>query len=582
MIKTGKRLSLLSFFLLLLNLSAIAQNTQVTATLSNDKIFPGEQVKLTLEIKGAGSSNLSQPDLPEIPGLTWVVNSTERSTNYTIINGRPSVTYTFGYRLVAGDPGSYEIPSLTININEKVYTTESIAFEIIDRDQLASDDPNRYPDVFVEVELDDESPVPGQQLIASIILYFKDGIEVASYQPTPGWKAEGFWKEALDDVRSPIASSVIKGGIRFRKAKLLQYALFPTKSGELELSPFEVTLSIRNRNRRTSFFDLGANQSRIAVQSEALKLTVDALPNLDDAIYLGAVGDFKVNRSITTSEALVGESVEVVTEIEGSGNVPLIPKPEFEYPSGLEQYEPQETSNITRRGDQISGSKKFSDILIARNPGEYVIPAINVAYYNPVRNRYEIEELPELILNAKRDPDALVVSIESMQLDVKPVKGLTTWEIRSEKRLVESFYSWFLLALPIIVMGLGYVISNRKFKMENDVDFARSQHAFKKAISILEEVDFNTAKVKDGYASIHKSLTGFIADKLALGEGTLSDKVYIDHLSKASINNELLKNIKQLLTTCSTISYIPNASSETLQDDLEMAKSIINQLKKEL
>src|SRR5690625_7101908 len=76
----------------------------------------------------------------------------------------------------------------------------------------------------------------GQQSVASIVLYFKQGMEVTSYQPTSGWRTDGFWKEELENIRQPQAESVILSGVRYRTATLLRYALFPTRSGELSLS----------------------------------------------------------------------------------------------------------------------------------------------------------------------------------------------------------------------------------------------------------------------------------------------------------------------------------------------------------
>ncbi len=582
MIKTGKAQLLLISFLCLMLSPVLAQQPSIELTLSNNKIFPGEQVNLNLSVSGSQTSNFTRPDLPEIDGLRWLVNSSQRSTSYTIVNGQPSITYSYTYTLVAEEPGNYVIPTFGIEVNEKVYYTKAIPFEVIDRDALPDSDPDKYPDVFVQVELDDESPVPGQQVIASVVLYFKSGIEVASYQPTPGWKAEGFWKESLEDVRSPTATSVIKGGVRFRKAKLLQYALFPTKSGELELSPYEVTLTIRNRSSRlTDFFNFGSNQSRVSVNSDPVTVKVQELPDPGNALYLGAVGDFQIKRELSVDEALVGESVEVITTINGEGNVPLIPKPEFEYPGGLEKYEPQESSNISRRGDKITGFKTFSDILIARNPGSYTIPAVTVAWFNPDSKSYEKVTLPELTLEAERDPNAVANSIETLQLNIKPVSGLVNWQRSGRFKLLTSAATWIFIALPLVILAAGYVVSNYRNRMQTDSAFARSQKAYKRATETLN-FDPNEVEVKDGYNRIHKALTLFVADKLGLAEGSLSDQAYFNELQQSDASTDLQKRFRQLITRCSTISYIPDANAESLQQDISEATEILEQLKKNL
>jgi hypothetical protein len=293
------------------------------------------------------------------------------------------------------------------------------------------------------------------------------------------------------------------------------------------------------------------------------------------------VGDFEISRSLSVEDALVGESVEVITTINGSGNVPLIPKPDFEYPSGLEEYEPQESSSISRRGDSITGFKTFSDVLIARNPGSYTIPAVTVAWFNPKLDRYETTTLPEVTLKAERDPNSITNSIETLQLNIEPVSGLVNWKRSGRFRLLRSVGTWLFIFLPLIILGAGYVVSNYRNRMLNDSDFARSQKAIKRANETLA-FDPSEIDVKIGYNRIHKALTLFVADKLTLAEGSLSDEAYFTELKKSNTPAEDQKRFRQLITKCSTISYIPDAGSESLKRDLEEAKVILEQLKKSL
>ena len=153
-------------------------------------------------------------------------------------------------------------------------------------------------------------------MIASIVLYFKNDVEVASYQPSAGWKAEGFWKEDLENRQQARTTSTLIGGVRYQRAVLLQTAIFPTKSGKLELSPYEVTVQVRNRNRRRDIFSFGMGQERKELQTLPVSIDVRPLPNVD-AVYSGAVGKFQISRTINPENAFVGESIEITTTITG-------------------------------------------------------------------------------------------------------------------------------------------------------------------------------------------------------------------------------------------------------------------------
>jgi hypothetical protein len=570
------------FFLLLFfcgfSSLSLAQDIQVGAELSETNIFSGEQVKLEVSVSGNAMGSVQQPELPEINGLRWLQGSTSRGTQYTIINGKPSVTYTFGYVLIAQSPGDYTLPPISITVEDETYHTEAITFSVLDPATLESGEADRSPDIYVRIEPDIDNPVVGQQVVADVVLYFKNGVEVSSYQPTPGWKAEGFWKEELNYPQRAQTTSTIVNGVRYQKAKLIQYALFPTKSGELTLSPFEITVSVRSRRSSADPFGFGLNQERMTLQSTPVTLDVESLPELNNAEFIGAVGSFDIERSISVNEALVGESIEINTRISGNGNIPLINKPEYDLPESLERYNPEETSNVERNDREISGSRNFKDIVIPRNEGEYSIPAKRVAYYHPGRSDFVIVTLPELTFKAERDPNAPLLTEKDLRFNVKPITGLASWKSPAVTPLHEMTLVWVMIFFPIMLTLGAYGYKKYQDRMQTDSAFARSRLASDKAEKILIEAE-NTTDIKTGYHLIEKALTQYITDKLDLPPAGLSHTDLVNAIEKFS-DTDLTKSIKKLLDKCETIAYAPNATQETLTGDIEKTREIIKKVGK--
>lgn len=593
--RTGNRyLSLVLFFgFSLFGLFALKSQAQpkvsVVATVSETTIYTGERVSLSVEVSG-DFNNVSRPELPEFEGLRLLSNNPSTSRSYSFVNGQTSSSYSYSYYLIAQDTGTYTIPSITIMIDGEEFTTESIDIEIVDRNSAAAEpqESNR-PDIFLRMEISDNTPVTGQQLIADIILYFKDGLEVNSYQPVPGWKAEGFWKEELENTERPRAESTVINGVRFRKARLLQFALFPTKTGELNISPYEIIVSVRAAASRddpfSSFFGgFGSNQRQVELETEPIELDVSTLPELENGSYLGAVGNFNISRRISTNEAVAGESIEIETVVRGTGNVPLITKPEYELPDGLEVYDPQETTSLNRRNQNISGTKTFTDVLIARTPGSYTIPEKTVAYYNPVRNQYVKETLPALTFTVVRDPDSAIASEQTLTFAVKPITGLATWTTPDQRSLAGRWWFWAGLLLPLAVLGVGYWQKSYIDKMTNNTAFARATKASEKAderlaLALKKSEEGN---IKEAYNLLNKALTGFIGDKLNLPEAGLSIQSYASALQDKGVDMNLIKNVRMLLDKCATISYAPDTSHSYLKSHVGLAESIIEKLKKEL
>jgi hypothetical protein len=489
-----------------------------------------------------------------------------------------SSDHSFGYILIAQQPGSYTLPSIKVEVDNKTYNTEPISFKILDPATIDKDKSQKAPDIYVRLEPTTTTPYVGQQVIVSVVLYFKSGVEVSSYQPTPGWKAEGFWKEELEYPQRAQTTSTIINGVRYQRAKLIQYALFPTKSGELTLSPFEITVSVRKQRRSNDFFGFGVNQERMSLQSIPVTFNTQPLPELKDADFIGAVGDFTVSRSIAPKQALVGESIEITTVIKGTGNVPLINKPEYILPASLETYNPQENSSINRTNQRISGTRTFTDIVIARNEGKFVIPAKKVAFFNPQKKRYVVEELPALHFEAKRDPNAITATTENLRLNVKPITGLAQWTNGTSRALHEKAWVWMLIFLPVLITGAVYGYKKYHERMNTDAAFARSRTAGDQAQKTLVEAE-NTTGVKDGYYLIEKALGQYITDKLNLPPAGLSHANLIEEVAQRT-EPELSKELKRLLSKCETIAYAPNATQETLHADVEKTRALIKKLGK--
>jgi hypothetical protein len=433
------------------------------------------------------------------------------------------------------------------------------------------------------MEVNTRNPVPGEQIIASVLVYFKEGVQVTSYQPVPGWKAEGFWKERLE-TDQPETEIVIRNGVRYKKAELVEYALFPTRSGTLSLSSYKVAFAVRvsssGRDPFSSFF--GARQKRLELKTDPVQIDVESLPELDDARYLGAVGDFQVSRSINKKQVRVGQTIELTTRINGQGNIPLISKPDYQLPNSFETYAPKESSSINKDGRAIKGKKSFTDVLIPRKAGTYTIPGVRVAYYSTRRQDYNVKFLPPIEI--KVDPNLAAAGGSSNGIPIQPVSGAVDWQQPSRTMLIQQWWFWAALAVPPLFLLVGFWQKRYREKLSTDRDFARYENAWENAKERLSEARsfLEQDATKEVYSTLHQALTMFIGDKLSLSEAGLSDEVYIRELKNHNLDNELLNAVQSLLEKCATIRYAPNPSGKDLQADIQETERVIKQLKKKL
>tara|TARA_R100001143_G_scaffold63570_1_gene72052 strand:- start:1096 stop:2883 length:1788 start_codon:yes stop_codon:yes gene_type:complete len=577
-------------FVLLSPSQLLGQDYSVEATVSENQIFIGEQFTLSIQVSGTTMRNVSLPVLPEIDGVRVLSTTPSRSTSISIVNARTSTTTTYSYALIAQDTGSYTIPPVTIEIDGAEVQTDPIDIEILQRDQLAESERDQNPDIYLRIELDQRNVVPGQQIIASLVLYFKQGIEISSFQPTAGWRTDGFWKEELQNERQPQAESVIVNGVRYRKATLIRYALFPSRSGELTLAEFPLTVGVRTQPSRNdpfgSFFGSGANQRRISLESEPLTLNVGSLPAVNNALSINAVGDLRVQRRLSQREVVTGESIELITVVEGTGNIPLIRKPDYNLPDGLEYYSPQENSNIQRTGSNISGEKTFTELMAPRAPGRYVIPSERVAVFNPQTRSYRYITLPEIPFNVTPSAERQLTGVTSNNQTprLQPVTGLAIWENGSSKPIFSRVWFWLLLLIPLAGLIIGYQKRKLSNRLYSDRSFARAHYAkdvasdrIQQAKSIAYDND-----AKEVYNLLHKTVTGYISDRLNLPEAGLSDREILEAAKEAGIVGETYNHLRSILDKCATISYAPTGSASDFKYDINRTESLITELSKQL
>jgi len=592
MLRTGNLRAFTLLLLLLLSTisPAFAQSAKVTATLSETDIYTGERVSLTVNITGKNFNNVSTPDLPDLTGLEYLSTSPSTSSNYSFINGVISRSYTYTYYLQADKEGTYTIPPVKVTIDGKTYSTDPISVHIQNRNKAADNQSGKQkPDIYLKMEVSNRHPVVGQQIIASVVIYFRSNLQVISYQPMAGWKAEGFWKEELDDNQQPRAESTIIDGVRYRKAVLMRYALFPSKTTTLQLSPFKVNCTVRYSSDYgdpfSSFFNgFGSDQRSVDLQTDPISVDVKQLPPAPaNATALNAVGQFDISRSTDDTQVRVGQSVEIKTVIKGSGNLALISKPKYHFPSAFEVYQPQEQSNIDHNGNRITGTKTFTDVIIPRKIGTFTIPGTRLAYFNDAEQKYQYVDLNPISVNVKANPFAgNLTTSESSDLGIQPLNGLVTWQTEGYRSIFSLWWMWAGLILPLILIGVGYQRKMYLDKLRNDSRFARSTQATSLSDQHLSEAKQAAQKgdLKEAYSKLHQTVSGFIGDRMDLPRAGLEDPVYVKALRDKGVDMDIVKRIERLLTKCSTIRYAPLTSQEDFAQDANAAGELIKSLRK--
>ncbi len=568
---------------------ALGSDVRVSASVSSTHVAVGQQVTLNVEVLSREPRSVSRPELPELDGMQYLSSMPQTSSRYSLVDGIAQMSYRYSYAILATAEGTHQIPSVYVSVDGREYHTRPITVRI----RPPGDDGYRpqarrtqRPDMFLELELSEERPVRGQQIVAEIVLYFRNTIEVNTFHVTQSWQTEGFWREDLNRSPTRRPESIVLDGVPYRRAVLNRYALFPTRAGELNIPAFQIRASVRQsgrfRDEHSGFFDGFGQQRNVDLTTPPKAVRVQAPPTPPtDGQLISALGQFRVERTLSQDAVKLGESVDVVTEIRGSGNLGLITRPVFEYPRSFDTHRPREVIERNERSPQMSGSKQFRDVLIARNAGTFTIPENTILVYDDIRRQYERHILPALTIEVVRDPNARITIAQDHRIRLTPIRGSVTWSTPSRRTPWLTWWFWFALILPAGAFAYGYRAYHYQSRLNNDVSFSRKERAAQNANELLKTTSDITG-TKEVYSVIQKAVSNYISDRTDLPNAGLSIDELAMALKNRNVRRPLVRRVRTLLEKCATIRYTPDPTARDMMSDLTEARKLIIELEAEI
>lgn len=569
----------------------------VRASLSATQVQVGQQVTLQVIIESPRAVHAERIELPELLGLQYISTIPRSSTHYTLSGGTTQLTYRYEYTLRALEAGSFQIDPVYVQINTEEFATSPLIIHINPSDQqrsAVSQTPrsHRSP-VFLQMELSEHRPYRGQQIVAEVALFFLPGIDVSSYQVTRSWQTEGFWTEDLDQSETRRAETVILDGVAYRRAILSRYALFPARTGSLTLPPYEISAAIRLGNRpdsnARSVFEGFGRQRNKELRTETANIIVQNLPATpSEDQFLRAIGQFHLERTLSEHTVKLGESVDVITRISGTGNLALIIRPEYDYPELFDTHSPREIIQRDPQAPRLSGTKEFRDVIIPRSAGEFELPETTVLVFNDITRRYEPKTLPPLTLTVVRDPNARVMLTERERFRLSPIRSTSHWTTAASPPLTARWWFWMALVLPASLLMYAYRTLAYRHKLAQDPSFRRSQQALDRALASLGRLP-EAPSQKEASSAIYHSLTGYLVDRLGLSGGTHTHRHLIDALESLNVEQPLLQRLSDVLEHCATQRFAPvDEPSDPSQvrlpalERLQEARRILDELSRQL
>ena len=570
-----------------------------TASVNETTVGDNENFQVSFTFSGSSINNLSKFSPPSFEKF-MILSGPNQSSSIQIINGAQSASLTYAFVVQPKALGTFSIGSASIEQNGKTYKSDPITITVVKGSTKPQQKNNNSKisneeiakNLFMRATVDKTKAYRGEQITVTYKLYTRLSIAAQmSISKLPQY--QGFWAEELETPNNILFSTEVLNGKQYRVGVLKKAALFPTQTGTLEVTPFELNVPVeiqkqRNKNIWDDFFGDPFGRSQVYefnAKSNTVKIQVEPLPAGEPESFKGAVGDYSFNATLNNTSVKSNEPLTLNLNISGTGNIKLLDMPEINFPNGFEKYEPKVSDQINRKS-KISGTKKGEYLFVPRVVGKREIPPIEFSYFNPDKRKY------------------ITLKSQAFNIDIKPGDKLASTEVVGKEdvkqlgqdiRFIKTSYDdiekkenyfinsngFLIVSILPLLMSVGLIGWKRRYdKLHGNVVLLRYQKAQKVARNRLKLAKklMDTENYKEFYTELSSALFGYLEDKLHIPKSEFTIERASDELRTKNISEELITELKNSAEKCEFVRFAPGAEKSTAKKEMydEIAEVIIN------
>ncbi|MCW8810000.1 MAG: BatD family protein [Ignavibacteriaceae bacterium] len=572
---------------------------EFTASVDETTVSDNERFQVSFTFSGSSINDLSKFSPPSFENFT-VLSGPNQSTSIQIINGAQSASLTYSFVIQAKSVGTFSIGSASIEQNGTTYKSDPLKITVIkgtakpqrknDNSQISNEEIAK--NLFIKTTVDKTRVYKGEQVTVTYKLYTRLSIAAQmSVNKLPQY--QGFWAEELETPNNISFRTEVVGGKQFRMGVLKKAALFPTQTGTLEVTPFELNVPVQIKKQKSrsiwdDFFNDPFGRSEVIefnAKSNVVKIEVEPLPPGQPGSFNGAVGDYSFDAKLNNTTTKSNEPLTLNVNISGTGNIKLLDMPEINFPNGFEKYEPKVSEDINRKST-ISGTKKGEYLFVPRVVGIREIPPIEFSYFNPKKKKYVTLKSQKFTIDIKPG-DKLASTggvgkedIKQLGEDIRFIKTSYNDIEKQESYIFNSTGFLIAGALPFL-LSIGLIGWKRRYdKLHGNVVLLRYQKAQKVAKNRLKLAKklMDTQNYKEFYTELSSALFGYLEDKLHIPKSEFTVERASDDLRNKNVSDHLLSELKASAEKCEFVRFAPGAEKSTAMKEMydEIADVIIN------
>lgn len=432
-LRTLKRGSFLSKMLVLILLVPSIVFAKITVEVEPSTVRIDETVRLTLTNDAANGSGV--PNLVPLESNFTIV-STEQSMSYTAVNGQARAYSQWSILLRPKKTGILAIPAF------KFGAEQSLPTQVVVLDETSTNQQKNTINavvndkiVVLEAEVSNAKPYINEEVIYTIKFYNNQRLINIDFRPP---RVQDALLISLGEGRH--YQTVYKGNrVNVEEQK---YAIFPQKSGKLEIEPPSLNALIYD------FVPTPINTEAKGINLQVLKAK-DSIP----ADQFLPAKDLTISEHFSkmTESPKVGLPLTRTIIIKATATMAeLLPKLDFINTKEFSVYpEKAKIKNEIKQGE-IEATVTVPVTYILNKSGDVTLPAINITWFNTSTNEIAVATLPKKhILVEAKVGEKIIPKVTN-----NPIKLLG----KTRSTEIKKFHFSFILCIILIAVILLFSI----------------------------------------------------------------------------------------------------------------------------
>lgn len=582
-----KRINCVVLLFLLGCLPLLLNAQKLTVNHSNVRVNATQTFVIEYKLEG-GSGDIIIPAFSNF----FVVGGPNQFSSFSMVNGKTTSYKTVSVELQPEKTGSFVIPPAQVKTRKAMLKSPMVKVTVTpapkSNNQSAQGGSNNAiggvnPNgpLFFVAEVDTTNFYIGQQITLKYTLYSQ--YDLTNYNISQSPSFQGYWVEDVTPKRINPTKKTFGNQI-YNVYVLKKYALFPQRSGELELEGLNAKLTLRQYSQsRNSFFRNYKNINR-NVNCQAIKINVYQLPEKGKPTnFSGAVGKYRFVNRLSKNRCQTDDAVEYTVNVSGTGNLMLIDLPKPEFPANFDVYEPELSENIYPRDDVLTGSKIHTYTVIPSEKGHHLIPKLPFNYFNPETGEYV--EIPgralSLMVSQNADVEEEVIE-EEVEVFEDIAQNTSLKSSASSSAWLPIFSLMYLV--PFFVFPVLVYRKKQEIALASDVVGNKRKWAVveaQKRLSAAEGLK-NQSDKKAFYNEILNALWSYVSDKLNIEQSLLNKDYVATALNEKGIETALTDKLKSTIEYCEMAIYAPLPNADNFDSTYQNCVELISEIEEGL